>query len=184
MMQQGAFVVTAGPPGGQQQAQMYQAQMFPAPGPGGMPAQRPQNVQGGCMQPQQQPPMVFNQQLTIMQPPQNMAMPGGMGGAQGGQNPGGVAMGSMPKFGNPQGMQVVPMVMPAGPGGYPQGFAPQQAVQGQGQPGQLGPQAGGPQQGQMIQQGQMMQPGQMMQAAYHRQMGGPGPPHQMTGHDG
>merc|ERR1740121_736910 len=84
----------------------------------------------------------------------------------------------------------------------PQGFVPQQAMQGQGpqgQPGPMGGCTGGPQQGQMMMpqgqmmpQGPMMQQGQMMQPqAFHmqrgNQMGGPGPGGhhpQMGDHDG
>mmetsp|Transcript_45068 Transcript_45068/g.143573 ORF Transcript_45068/g.143573 Transcript_45068/m.143573 type:complete len:745 (+) Transcript_45068:67-2301(+) len=147
-MMQSGFVVANAPPGGPP-AQMYQ-QMYPAPG-GGAPG--PQGPQGG-MPPQGQTQQVVFAQQTMMaqQPGQAMAMPVG-------------GMGPVPKFGGQQQQMVVMPVIMA-PGQYQQGFVPQQGVQQPGQqgppgpPGPPGPQAGGDQQGQMMQQ-----------PMYHRQSG-------------
>jgi len=152
-------------PGPQMYAQMYTAS-------GGMPVQRPPN--GGPPQGQPQQGMVFNQQgMMGQQPGGSMGMAGGMvGNMQGGQNPGGVAMGSVPKFG----AQVVPMVGASGQYNQ-QGYMQQQAVQGQSGPG---PPLGGPQG-----TGQMMQGNQMMQSGWGppdgRRHGGMS--HQMSGHE-
>jgi len=152
MMQQGFIMTNA--PGGGQPGQTFQ-QLYAT---GTAPAQRPQG--GGNVGHQQS--MVFNNQQNMMGQPPSMAMPAGMVGPQSSQNPGGVAMGTVPKFASPS---VMPMVMQAGQ--FTPGFMQQQ---GQGQPNQPGPQGAGPQQG------------QMMQPMFHRSMGGP--PHQMSGHEG
>jgi len=125
MMQQG-FVVTNAPPGGAP-PQMYQ-QMYAAPGG---PNTGPQGPQGtaAVMPPQGgQQQVVFGQQtMMAQQPNQSMAVP--------------VGMGPMPKFGGQQQGQMVVMPIMMAPGQYqPQGFVPQQAVQGQqGPPGPPGP---------------------------------------------
>jgi len=165
-----AFMVTAGPGGGQ--PQMY-PQMFPGQGgcAGGVPGNMQGVPQNGGGMPQGQPMIMMQPGMMQQGGPQGQQggpqmMPGGMCGGQG-QN----AMGAVPKFGG----QMVPVNM-MGPGGqFQQGF-----VQQQGGPGPQGPQ------GQMMQQqqqGQMgMQPG-WGQPNNQRQMGG-GAPHGMGGMDG
>merc|ERR1712139_393896 len=97
----------------------------------------PQNA--GNMPQQEQQPMNFQQQNMMAPQPgpgQGMAVPSGMVNPQGGQNPQGMMMmqPGQPKYG------VQMMMVPTGPGQFPQqGFQPQQ-----GQPGQPGPQPGGP----------------------------------------
>lgn len=160
------------PPGGGPQM-MPQGFMVPT-GAGGPQSQMgyPQ-MYGGQGQPQQPGPGQQQQPQSGPQGPQagQQPQPGPMVFQQGMGQPGlqmptgggQGTMGAMPKFG-----QMVPVMLPAGQFG-PQGFVPQQ--------GQMMPP------GQMMQQGQMMQPG-----AFHMQrggqMGGPGPGHQMGGHDG
>merc|ERR1711974_466060 len=121
---------------GQQQMQPQQQQM--------------QQMQQQQMQQQQMhmQPVVFQQGMQPQGMPQGgMTMSAG-GGCQGGPQG---SMGAMPKFG----AQMVPVMMPAGHFATQGGFVPQQAMQGQ--TGNIGGGAGGPQKGQTVPQGQMPQ---------------------------